>query len=267
MKTMNEIDQINYDMLINFMAEKADCFSFSEFYNKRLLPKDFDIVMEEVLKYREEQLREVWSRISEDDKKYLPSFDEIQNEYEKKSLEKYKRNKSLAVAMRKLNWKEMSAEERKEYLNKHQPTFLSTDFYFSPYRDVRALGYFVGCYDFYIDQKINDEVLMEEEKEEYSENYGAAELDIPHDYLQKVELTHFTHCTISGNLYRVFYFAMNEDMKNWLLSKKSLSSLPLKDIAFYKNGDRLFGVCTHEDYYTIPKGKYHGAISSFKITR
>ncbi len=68
--------------------------------------------------------------------------------------------------------------------------------------------------------------------------------------LIKTEVTFAWHCTVSGELSKVFYFKLNDDTVKWLSKFESDYDLEnLEDLAFYKKGKLLFSSCTHERFH------------------
>lgn len=78
--------------------------------------------------------------------------------------------------------------------------------------------------------------------------------------LIKTEVTFEWHCTVSGELSKVFYIKLNEETANWLRQFKSDYDLDgLEDLAFYKNGKLLFPPArTSDSISTARKRKIKG---------
>lgn len=70
------------------------------------------------------------------------------------------------------------------------------------------------------------------------------------DNLKSTEVTFCWHCTVSGELSKVFHIKLNEDTVNWLRKFETDYDLDvLEDLAFYKKGKLLFSSCTHERFH------------------
>lgn len=70
------------------------------------------------------------------------------------------------------------------------------------------------------------------------------------DNLIRTEITFCTHCTVSSQLSKVFYFRLNEKTSEWLSRFSTDYDLEeLQDLAFYGDGKILFSSCTHERFH------------------
>ena len=72
-------------------------------------------------------------------------------------------------------------------------------------------------------------------------------------HLQKCEFTYSSHCT-TGPLQLVYYFALNDETKNWLNQFEddyALEGSDFEDLAIYKNGEIKFSSCTHEGFNSL----------------
>lgn len=68
-------------------------------------------------------------------------------------------------------------------------------------------------------------------------------------YIKDIEVTFVWHCTVSGQLSKVFYIELNETTKEWLNQFESPFDIEgLEDLALYKNNELKYSCCTHEEF-------------------
>lgn len=261
---MKTIDIVDFEKLVEFLSTKADSFSFTADYKKRLTEKDCTEYIAADKQRRYNEVRRLWDEVvPKEEKKYLPAFEDICSENEKRVELYYKIKKRTEIALcamsktQCLAFSHSKGEERLLKFNADEALFGSK------FKDIRGIDQIYNAYDSHADSKIYAELLLNKQ-DEYSENYGLAELDLPHNHLIREELTNCWPSTSTTALHRVFYFSMNDESKQWLLSYKLLSKLPLEDIAFYKNGKVVFSVCTHENFYSA--SEFKNEIAEFEIS-
>ena len=183
----------------------------------------------------EETSRKQYAQISEEERVKLPPFDRL-----------YKEIGEECAAFRKKNSKKAEKFDGNVFFCDIFGTKKSK------YKEPPELWHLYHAVDFVetcrfgLDKmKENAEqrsLLAELDGEEYGELKGS---------LIKTDVTFSWHCTTSGQLTKVFYFALNDGTVEWLKRHKNDYDFnKLQDLAFYRDGKCVFSSCTHEGYHT-----------------
>ena len=242
-KIENEnIEKMSMSELIKFFKDKSDMFSLTSLYNSgydinhpfgkyKLNQQMADKIIDETYKYFQKNNKRIYEKLNK--QKYnLPTFEKFIEHIESINKIDFTKIKDGMNLVENCLCDKFSLKQLQ-------------------YKEPVELWHIYHNYDFLNSVKysaMNMVKLTEERPLDY-ELYLGKFKDLKNSLI-KIDVTHIWHCTISGQLSKVFYFKLNKESINWLLQHKNIYDFKwLDDLAFYKNNKCIFSSCTHEGFY------------------
>lgn len=228
-------DKLDMEGLLEKYLPLADSFSLTCPYGKNGISEE--LAADALKKVKEKLYRMAeaeFAKASEEDRSKLPPFKKIYEDIESEYKDYCRQNAALIEANDGYACFTDSFSGDRIYSSLYElwHTYNAVDF--------------VGTCEYVLSKlKKCENVRPIEEELETEENRCLK------DNLIKTEVTFFWHCTLSGELSKVFYIKLNKDTAEWLKRFKSDYDLDLlEDLAFYKKGKLLFSSCTHERFHS-----------------
>lgn len=190
-----------------------------------------DEVFVETEKYYKEELKHIYDGIIENERKKLPEFEVLYSDIYNEATEFHNKYRMGKPNSNKFLCDRFSDENTK-------------------YTEPEEVWHFYEMLGALLDIKESLERMNKNVRERALDCELEWEKYLPlKPYLQEVKVSFHWHCTMSGELHKIFYIGLNDVTKKWLLKYKSDYDLtPLEDLAFYKNGQLMFSSCTHERF-------------------